>query len=160
MNQTNIQLKNPVGMTAEALKTYATELKLDFTEDVSYSDLKAAIIEKNAELKRELPNGGKNATQANTSGKKAYFYLIKYPIYVDTDKSVSEKRLPAGLYKFDKELPRLKDSRSDAFQLFVGEIPERTLIKIAGTRGIKFDEDSDIDVEDLLQKLLNEPKYI
>lgn len=160
---TKLQIKNPVGMKADDLRTYATELGLEFTEDVSYNDLRDAVLKKNAELRVDNPDpqdNDKNATQANTGSQKAYFYWVKYPVYVNDDPNLSEKRLPAGLYKFDNELPRLKGKTSNAFQLFVNEIPERTLIKIAETRGIKFSETDKIDVDDLLVKLLTEPNHI
>ena len=151
-----ITIQNPIGMNAEALKAYATEIGVDYTEDVVFQDLQKAVFAKNKELKEAETNtndGTENAGGGNTGGKKTYYYWIKYPVYID-----EEQRLGAGLYKVDKKFERL-NYVSKSYVIFEDNIPERTLTKIAKERGIIFADNEDINVEELFGKILNEVKY-
>ena len=157
----NIEIKNPIGMNTEALKAYATEIGVSFTDDVKYNDLRTAVIAKNKELKGDDMNtggsdenaGGGNTGDAGDKPKGVLYYWIKYPVYID-----DEKRLGAGLYRVNEKFSRLSYS-SDAYEVFEGEIPERTLIKIAKTRGINYNDTEEINVEELYEKLLNPVKF-
>ena len=158
---TQITIKNPIGMKTEDLKAYALEIGVVFTEDVSYADLRTAVLAKNAELKAEQ-GGAQDGEQSGSQGgteitkdkpKGLFYYWIKFPVYID-----DEKRLGAGLYEVEQKFARLSYT-SDAYEVFEGEIPERTLIKIAGERGINFGDAEEVNVTELLEKLLNPVKF-
>ena len=157
-------MKSPVQLTQPELEAEAKRLKIDFTQDVKRVDLIKAVADRRKELGETgsdttTQNKGKNATTGNSGGKKAVFYWIKMPSYIDDDRTKSDKLLSVGLYKFNRVLPRLEGSPITAVEKFEGEIPERALLLIGEAVGIHYDASEKVDYDDLLQKLITKVDF-
>ncbi|MDF1498526.1 MAG: hypothetical protein P1P85_04210 [Patescibacteria group bacterium] len=88
-----------------------------------------------------------NKPKSNDKKKVKYFLWLKIRAYVnDTD------RIEKGFYALDSIYHRLAEAKSDVCEIFEGEVPSRTLTKIALSSGV--DPDKYESDEELLNVLL------
>ena len=159
-------------MTLDELKVEAQKRGITFTDDVKRMDLLKAVTDHDKAPAGESGSGdgGNNPrdippTQPNSgvaSGpkqKEVHYYLFTNPTYVDDDPRESTQLFPAGLYQFDRELPRLKGVKQALIRHWAGKIPPHEVVEVAESVGMK-PRHGEVDYDALLQKLLSaHPKF-
>jgi hypothetical protein len=152
-------------MTLDELKVEAEKRGIPFTADVKRPEFLKAVSDfdkaKAAGNGSGTPPAPPTPPPTNTTPKKkeVHYYLFTNPTYVDEDPKESVQLFPAGLYEFDRELPRLAKVKQSLVRHWVGTIQPHEVVEIAESVGMK-PRHGEVKYDVLLQKLLSaHPKF-